>query len=220
MNEVIAQQRTAFFAALRNGDEGAAQAVVDALRAAEVDTNTIYFDVFAPSMEQIGELWERNEISVAEEHLATAITERLISQLSLQEMQAAPRGQGTVLVGCVAGERHELGLRMLADLLRQAGWRVLYLGADVPTADWVQLAVRTHADVVAISAGAQRHVPALRDLIAQLRAALPDLQVLVGGAIFVRDPTLWREVGATLYDQHPVQAVQRLTARRMQDTPR
>jgi methanogenic corrinoid protein MtbC1 len=220
MSGAIMQHQAAYFAALCNGDEAAARAVVDNLRAIGVNTTTIYFDVFAPSMQQIGELWERNQITVAEEHLATAITERMIGQLSLGARLLAQHEQGVVLVGCVAGERHELGLRMLADLLRQAGWRVLYLGGDVPTADWVQLAVRTNADAVAISAGAQRFLPALRSLVSQLRAALPNTLVLVGGAMFVREPELWQAVGATLYDVDPVAAVERLTVQRGQTQAR
>lgn len=206
----LAHFRDRYTTALRDGDESSARRVVQDLAAGEIDIRTIYYEVFAPSMVKIGEMWERNEITVAEEHLATAITERLIGQLSLVAGAADQREQGVVLVGCVAGERHELGLRMLADLLRQAGWRVLYLGSDVPTADWVQFAVRTHPDAVAISAGAQRHIPTLRSLIEQLRSALPGLQVLVGGAVFTRYPALWRAVGATLYNIDPLAAVEQL----------
>ena len=157
-------------------------------------------------MVTLGRLWERNELTIAEEHLATAITEGLIGELSPSFAQA-PAGGGTALIGCVEGARHVLGARMLADLFRDQGWRVLYLGADVPTADWVKLAVRYPADLAAISAGMRLHLPAARALVAQLRASLPGLAILVGGGAFDGSPGLWRDLGADLYHADPGAAV-------------
>lgn len=204
----------AFTAALRAGDETAAAAVVERARAAGVAARTIYLDIFAPAMVSIGTLWEHNELSVAEEHLATAITERLIGQLSPTfELEDGATG-GTVVLGCIKGERHALGLRMLADLFRQRGWRVLFLGADVPTSDWVQLAVRSSADAVAISARDERHLPQVSSLIADLRVASPELLVIVGGAAFNNDPDGgWRTVCADIYHPDPRTAVEIATAR-------
>lgn len=209
----LTDYQQAFTAALRAGDETAAATVVERACAAGVAARTIYLDIFAPAMVAIGTLWERNELSVAEEHLATAITERLIGQLSPTfELEDGATG-GTVMLGCVEGERHALGLRMLADLFRQRGWRVLFLGADVPTADWVQLAVRSSADAVAISARDERHLPQVRALIMDLRATRSELLVIVGGAAFNNDPAGWRTVGADIYHPDPRTAVEIATAR-------
>jgi MerR family transcriptional regulator, light-induced transcriptional regulator len=210
----LKQAESDFTAALRSGDEDAAQQVVAAAQAAGTDATSIYLQIFAPSMMTIGELWEKNELSVAEEHLATEITERLIGQLSPSfNPQHAAEERGRVVMGCVAGERHVLGLRMLADLFRQQGWRVLYLGADVPSQDWVRLVTRFNADLVAISAGAERHETQLRELIGALRRARPELEVLIGGSCFDRDPELWRKVGATQYHPNALTAVTLATAR-------
>lgn len=204
-------RQAAFVAALRDGDERAARAVVEQARAAGADVATIYFDIFAPSMVTIGELWEQNELSVAEEHLATAITERLIGQLSASFDQPS-QGGGNVVLGCVTGERHTLGLRMLADLFRAVGWRVLYLGADVPTSDWTRLALRFSADLVAISASQPRYAGPVRELIGALRAAMPELTIMVGGAMFGLEPQLWQQVGADLFHPDPQTAVKLATA--------
>jgi len=201
------QHQQAFTAALRAGDELAARSVVDQARDVGADLAAIYLQIFAPSMVTIGELWERNELNVAEEHLATAITERLVGMLSPDFAEAAPRSPGTVVLGCVEGERHALGLRMLADLFRRQGWQVLYLGADVPTRDWVGLAVRYRATAAAISVAMTQNLVAVRALVAELRATLPGLIILVGGTAFAFDPQLWQKVGATLYRDDPVDAV-------------
>jgi methanogenic corrinoid protein MtbC1 len=202
-----------FLAALRIGDETGAQQVIAQARADDLDARTIYLEILAPSMITIGNLWERNELSVAEEHLATAITERVINQLSptFGRKDIVKHG-GSILLGCIEGERHALGLRMVADLFRQQGWNVFYLGADVPTSDWIRLAVRYQVAAVAISAAEHRRARAIKHAIEEFRAALPDILVLVGGAAFHADPELWRTVGATFYNADPVAAVTMLTA--------
>lgn len=213
MIEQIDVFRQRYLAALRDGDDVTARIVVDQARDAGIGPDAIYLQIFAPSMVRIGELWEQNQISVAEEHLATATTERLIGMLSPSFSQPAATGAcGSVILGCIEGERHALGPRMLADLFRKHGWRVLYLGADVPIGDWVMLAVRHNVDAVGISAGTQRHMPAMRNLITELRSAQPDLLILVGGAVFNGDQNLWREVGADFFDPDSVAAVAHLTA--------
>jgi len=201
-----------FFRALRAGDESLATSIVQQARADGMAIDTIYYEIFAPSMIGIGHLWESNQLSVAEEHLATAITERLIVMLSLTLDQAQRQPTRRVVLGCIIGEHHVLGLRMLADMFRQAGWQVLYLGADIPPADWVALAVRYQADVVAISMGHERHTTTAAALTAELHRALPAVTVLVGGAAFDHDPALWRAIGADMYDADPTAAIERLSA--------
>ena len=198
------QSRQAFITALRNGNEAAARAIVEQLRAGGIAPSTIYYEVFAPGMIAIGDLWEANELTVAEEHLATEITQRLIGLLSPSFNQPqTPAEHGSVVLGCDEGERHVLGLRMLSDLFRQHGWRVLFLGADVPNADWIRLAIRVNADLIAISTSAERLVPHVHALIDELRDALPQAEITVGGAVFSRNPELWRQIGATLYHPDP-----------------
>ncbi len=214
MTDPIGELQATYLAALRHGDEAAARAAIAAARAAGLPPARIYYEIFAPCMIQIGELWERNAITVAEEHLATAITGRLIAQLSPSFDRPAAQGKpGTALIGCVAGEQHALGAQMLTDLFRAQGWRVLFLGADVPNADWTRLATRFNADLAALSASLDQHLPAVAAVIRDLRAALPRIMVLVGGAAFGRDPERWRNVRADLYHPDPQTAVAIATAR-------
>ena len=207
----IAHYQHAYVTALQAGDEPAALATVDHARRTGVPADQIYYAILAPSMVRIGELWERNELSVAEEHLATAITERMIGRLSSEF--TPPQGQacGLVVTGCVSGERHTLGLRMLGDMLRARRWRVLDLGADVPTADWVRLTQRYNADAVAISVNNEQHLDEAAALIETLHAAVPGLMVLAGGAALDRSPQAWRAIGADLYDSDPAKAVDHLS---------
>ena len=83
-------------------------------------------------MERIGRLWEANAITVADEHLATAISQSVLVKLFDRLTVARPRSRERVLLAAVEGQHHVLGLRMIADVMEGAGFDVLYLGADVP----------------------------------------------------------------------------------------
>ena len=97
-----------------------------------VDVAAIHTQLIEPAMRSIGELWERNEITVAGEHLATAISHTVAARIRARAFDAAPRSRERVMMAAVQGEHHVLGLRLAADVLEGAGYDVLYLGADVP----------------------------------------------------------------------------------------
>ena len=88
--------------------------------------------VIQPSLYHIGEEWQANRVSVAKEHMATAIA---LSVMTMGLLRSPPPAaiDRRVLLACVAGNHHAVGLRMVADAFQLAGWDVQYLGADVPT---------------------------------------------------------------------------------------
>ena len=133
-------------------------------------------DVLAPALAGVGDRWEAGEVSVAQEHLVTGIVRTRLERL-LADHRGAVRG--TALLACAPGERHDLGLLMLAVLLRADGWQVAYLGADTPFGDAVALAHDLGARLMAVSATMPESVETLRR---SLGRTLPgDLAILVGG---------------------------------------
>ena len=92
----------------------------------------MHTQLIEPAMRSIGELWERNEITVAAEHLATAISHAVAARIFARAFHAQPRSRERVMMAAVQGEHHVLGLRLAADVLEGAGYDVLYLGPDVP----------------------------------------------------------------------------------------
>jgi len=135
-------------------------------------------DVLAPALAAVGESWEAGEISVAQEHLASGVVRAHLERL-LADSRAAIRG--TAVLACAPGERHELGLLMLAVLLRADGWQVAYLGADTPVGDAVALAEESGARLLCFSATMVESGDRVHDELAGRR--LPEgLQVVVGGA--------------------------------------
>ena len=113
------------------GDVNGAWSVVEAALASGSEPADIYMDVLAPALAKVGRRWEDGEIDVAEEHLATAVASRIIGRLG-PRFSRRGRPRGTVITAMPPGDRHGLGLAMLADILRGAGYVVLDLGPDTP----------------------------------------------------------------------------------------
>src|SRR6202035_2598559 len=93
---------------------------------------------------------------------------------------------------------HELGLRIVADLLEADGWDTLYLGANLPAGGVVQTIEQHRPDLLVISVTMTLHLPNVEQLIALVRSSQTGqrIKVLVGGSPFNVDPELWRRVGA------------------------
>ena len=186
-----------YFEALRRGDRRlASQLVLDAVAAGTL-VKEIYLQVFQPAQYEIGRLWQTNRISVAQEHYYTAATQLIMSQLYPRIFASAKNGR-TLIATAVAGDLHEIGVRMVADFFEMEGWNTFYLGANTPHDSVVATIVEQQADVLAISATISYHVEAVRDLISAVRKHPSGRQVriLAGGYPFNRDPDLWRSVGA------------------------
>jgi methanogenic corrinoid protein MtbC1 len=136
-----------------------------------------FFGVLAPALTEVGTRWEAGELTVAQEHLATS-TVRAAMQRMLADARAGIRG--VAVLACAPGEQHEIGLLMLAVLLRADGWQVAYLGADTPVLDAVELARTLGATALCFSAGTTAGARALEEALAQ--GAIPsDTRVVVGG---------------------------------------
>jgi MerR family transcriptional regulator, light-induced transcriptional regulator len=123
-----------------------------------------------------------------------------------------PAGPPRALIACVPNEKHEVGPRMLVNLLESDGWQVDFLGSGASTGEVVS-SVREHRPrFVGLSVALARHLDGARDLVAGLREALgPDAPpIVVGGNAFEGDPERWREVGADLWvsqGQDPLEAL-------------
>ena len=156
----------------------------------------IYQDVFQPVQREIGRLWQLQEIDVSEDHFATAL-----SQLGMVKMYpqifTADRTAFRLVSACVSSELHEMGIRMVNDFFKMAGWETHYLGANILPKDIVAAIEQYDADLLALSITMSSQVTQLRDLVADIRKDLDrDIKILVGGYPFNVDPSAWQVVGA------------------------
>lgn len=173
--------RRAYCAALLTGDEVAAEvAIRDALEAnlttAEIDTHII-----VPALWLIGDLWERGEIGVADEHLATQISIRILALQREAQRTFRERPTHKVMLATPAGEAHDVALRMVANLLRGAGYEVVMLGADVPVHELAGFAQRNRPDVVCLSATMPGSSDNLLVAIHEIQQAWPSATYVIGG---------------------------------------
>ena len=180
-----------------SADRPRAAAVVRGAINGSADPRGLYNTLLQPAQVAIGEMWHRGEISVAEEHAATAITESMMAILRERVPVAAAGGRRVVTTG-VGGDLHAVGVRMVADFFEFAGWSVTHLGANTPREDVIETAAAQRADVLAVSCTSTLFLRDLMLLIDGVRAdertrAVP---VLAGGAPFNRIPELCEKVGA------------------------
>lgn len=145
-----------------------------------------YEAVVQPAMHRVGELWHDRQISVADEHLATGVAQSTLA--ALYPLFPWPVGGPKAMVTCVQGERHELGARMVSDLLALDGWDTAFLGADVPLEAMLERVRKDRPVFVGLSATLPAHVPAMRRTIDLLRAHASSVKVLIGGRAFLELP--------------------------------
>ena len=159
----------------------------------------LYADVLQPAMYRIGHLWEENQITVAQEHMATAITQFVIAQLyPLIELPQNP-SEKIVITG-VPGEFHQVGANMVADALEASGWDVRFLGTDTPSKGVLDAVEEHEARILGISATMLFNVPQVIRLAEQVREKTGDrISIIVGGAAFRLAPGLCEEIGAKGY---------------------
>lgn len=120
-------QAAAFEAALLAGNQREALAIVSRCIGSAQTLVDVELHVIQPALYQIGAKWQANQVSVAQEHMATAIAQSVMTVGLLQSPAPAPLDK-RVLLACVEGNSHTVGLRMVADAFQLAGWDVQYLG--------------------------------------------------------------------------------------------
>lgn len=153
-------------------------------------------EVIVPVQQELGRMWQCGEASVAEEHLASQIAERLLTLLDARAARA-PRRDRRILVACVEGNDHDFGARLLASAFERQGWQAILLGANTPAAELATAVEQFQPDLIALSAGTALHVRATAASVAAIRARVPrHTPILVGGGIFAAVQGLWRDVGA------------------------
>ncbi len=177
----VAQLAGAYADALIAGDEIAAEIAIREAMDADLDTADIDERVIAPALWLIGELWERGRLSIAEEHIATEITVRVLALQREAQRVADARGRHRVMLATVPGELHVVALRMVENLVRGAGYDVVMLGSDVPAPALAAAAAHHRADVLCLSSTMPGRRDDLLAVIDEVRLARPSAAFVIGG---------------------------------------
>ncbi len=180
-SEKVSELGRAYAAALLLGDEVSAEIAIREAMEANLSAAEIDDEIIAPALWLVGDLWERGEITVADEHIATEITTRVLALQREARRLAGSRGARRVMLATPDGELHVVALRMIENLLGEAGYEVVMLGPDVPAADLAAAVGRHEPHVICLSAtmpgGADRTLLAI-DAVQEIR---PQVSFVIGG---------------------------------------
>jgi len=203
------------FVALTNaivvGDRDAALAIVNRLKNS-IAPRTLIDKSLAPAMSIVGKKFEQGEFFLSEMLASAAVVKILLETIELllgKTKESARKPKGTVVIGTVAGDIHDIGKTIIASMLSGSGYRVIDVGIDVSAETFARVGRTTSSDFVAISALTTTTMLGMRDVIQALEkeGIRRQVKVMVGGA-----PVTERfagEIGADLYGKNAYDAVLR-----------
>jgi methanogenic corrinoid protein MtbC1 len=183
-----------FLRAVLGAEEDGAMHVVRGLRERGIAVQAIYLDLLAPTANALGELWSADECDFVEVTVALGRLQGVLRELSrvfIAGVDPTAPLAGRVLLSCIPGEQHTLGLFMIAEFLIRDGWGVS-VGPPILESDLLQLLRSEWFDVIGFSVTCDSRLPRLQREIRRVRAAScnADLGVLVGGRVFNQHPGL------------------------------
>ena len=158
-------------------------------------------DLLLPFLQELGERWERGEVTVAQEHFASnVIRSRLMGLARGWDAGFGPHA----LLACPEGELHDLGLILFGVALNRRGWRITFLGANTPIATVMSTADDIGPDIVVVAATDPAVLAANKELLKKLTGRH---RVAIAGR---GADGIAAEVGADLFDSDPLIAAERL----------
>lgn len=158
-----------------------------------------------PPLEKMGDLFAKGEVYLPQLMLAGDAAKLVFSLLRQSLPGEAMAERGTVVIGTVKGDVHDIGKNIVAALLENHGFRVVNIGKGVPAEEFVRVAKSEKADIVALSALMTTTMVEMKPVIDMLRQEHVPVKVIVGGAVVTADYA--REIGADGYGKDAVEAV-------------
>lgn len=184
MNKLTYSYSSDFLQSLLSGNRQKCSAISREYLAHNSSIKDLYEDVFKEALYEVGVLWETNKITVATEHLATAITEGILNEL-YGELETQEKQNNKVVLTCVENELHQVGIKMVADLFEMHGWESYFLGTGIPTTELVKYIKQVNPNILAISLSIFFNYQNLIRMLAVLKSEFPDLTIIVGGQAFI-----------------------------------
>lgn len=178
MKDIQQSQFLGFYNALVDGDKDKCTSIVQSLLNDGVKLKDVYVELFQKSLYRIGKLWDHNQMSIPEEHLATQIIDSLISRFAPVSKSESER---KVVVTCIDKEFHAVGAKMVSHVFELEGWKTYYLGASVPTKEIIKFVKQIDPEVIALSWSLYLNLGRFLEVVDHLTNFFPTKKVLVGG---------------------------------------
>ena len=160
----------------------------------ELSESALIDRLLGPLMHEVGERWHSGTLRVAHEHLATATVQWYLGELTRRHVRPdAP----TIVMAAPAGQRHQVGAMLAAAAAISEGWRVVYLGSDLPAEEIASAATHSKARCVGLSIVYPADDPLLAGELTTLRRLLPSgVTIIAGGKSAAAYLPQLREVNA------------------------
>ena len=173
-----------YLKALLAGERRQCRAIFESWLESDLALRLIYQELVQRSLYDVGKLWEKGQVSVATEHLATAITESLLN-LVYPKLFSQPHCGKSAVVTCTANEYHQIGGKMVADIFELHGWRGYFLGANTPASSLLELIADKQPAVVAMSLTVFFNLESMIQTATAIRDKFPQVPILMGGQAFI-----------------------------------
>jgi methanogenic corrinoid protein MtbC1 len=189
--------KESFLSALLGGDHQICLRLAEERVKSAADISDFYLQVIQGSLYEIGRLWEEGEISVAQEHLASAMVSRVMAALS-SRFTPLEYSKGRAVVTSAPNEFHAIGGWMVSDLLEMDGWQVQFLGPNTPEKELIKLLKNFQPHLLSLSVIMPFNLDRAQGVIREVKEdpALREIRIMVGGLVFQNAPNLWEQLGA------------------------
>jgi methanogenic corrinoid protein MtbC1 len=177
------KQHQEFLNALLKGNHSICRTLVQSYKDNNISIQELYENIIKNAMYDVGELWEYNQVSVATEHLASAIVESILNDL-YEEIAIKEKGTRKVITTCVENEHHQIGIKMVSDIFEMYGWNSHFLGSNTPNTELIRFIQMIQPDLLAVSLSLYFNFPKMQELMELLRKKFPELPILIGGQAF------------------------------------
>ena len=191
-------------------DIAAAERTVNALINSGMDGSTLFREIFQPLFQQLASYISTDKISNARGNVSSEIAFQLLRGVADKFSPKSRSGSASKLViGCLKGEPHDIGCRIVASLFEMAGWDVSYLGNEMDQTEFLNGTLDARPDLVGISASNLLRVPAVKELIVALHECeIGDkFKIMVGGYPFSINPKFATDIGADFTARSAAEAV-------------
>ena len=171
------------------------------------DVEKILNEALLAGMSVVGDKFKRNEFYVPEVLIAARAMKAGMEVIRPFLVEKNIKGEGTVVLGTVRGDLHDIGKNLVGMMLEGAGFEVVDLGVDVPAEKFIQVAKEKNADIIGLSALLTTTMPAMKDVISHIETSSlkGKVKVMIGGAPVTQDYA--DEIGADGYAPDAASAV-------------
>lgn len=173
-----------YLVSLLSGNRLECCTIIQNLLDMSIEITDLHENLIKRSMYEVGDLWELNEITVANEHLTTAISDTLLNLTYPYIFETKRKGKKAV-IACCTNELHQLGAKMVGDILELNGWDSYFLGANTPLDDMIRYIDKIAPAIVGLSLSYEPNLDYLKRAVETVRSEFPNLDLLVGGHAFL-----------------------------------